>query len=72
MARWENDTRWYEAHIQRDLWGQWTVMCCWGGKHRRHNGNRTHLFENEADALLFINFLDKKRSKSNPPYLRVS
>lgn len=28
--RWEKDTRYYEAHIEPDLWGGWVLTRIWG------------------------------------------
>ena len=28
--RWEKPLRYYEAHLQQDLWGSWVLTCVWG------------------------------------------
>ncbi len=28
--RWEKPSRYYEAHLQQDLWGYWVLTCVWG------------------------------------------
>lgn len=28
--RWEKETRYYEVHLQRDLWGGWVLTRIWG------------------------------------------
>ena len=28
--RWEKPLRYYEAHLQQDLWGYWVLTCIWG------------------------------------------
>lgn len=28
--RWEKETRYYEAHIEQDLWGEWVFTRVWG------------------------------------------
>lgn len=28
--RWEKDTRYYEAHVEPDLWGGWVLTRIWG------------------------------------------
>jgi predicted DNA-binding WGR domain protein len=30
QQRWEKDTRYYEARIHQDLWGNWVVTRIWG------------------------------------------
>lgn len=72
MARWENAERWYEARIQRDLFGQWMVYCYWGGKYTKKNGRTTYLVNSEADGLSMIESLNHLRMKSKPPYQRIS
>lgn len=29
--RWTKDTRFYEIHLHRDLWGTWILTRVWGG-----------------------------------------
>jgi hypothetical protein len=38
MRRWEH--RGYEAHVPRDLFGQWQVVRVWGGVGRAHGACR--------------------------------
>lgn len=28
--RWEKETRYYEVHLQQDLWGTWVLTRIWG------------------------------------------
>jgi len=28
--RWEKETRYYEIHLQKDLWGSWVLIRIWG------------------------------------------
>lgn len=28
--RWEKETRYYEVHLQQDLWGSWVLTRIWG------------------------------------------
>jgi hypothetical protein len=32
QLRWEKDTRYYEAHLHQDLWGDWVITKVWGRK----------------------------------------
>jgi len=34
-ARWERHTRYYEAHLHPDLWGQWVLTRVWGRRGER-------------------------------------
>ncbi len=33
--RWERESRYYEAHLQQDLWGDWIVTKVWGQRSSR-------------------------------------
>lgn len=48
--RWETDTRYYQARLGRDLFGQVLIHRCWGGKGTRLGGMATDLFDSEDDA----------------------
>jgi len=30
QLRWEKDTRYYEARLHQDLWGEWVLTKIWG------------------------------------------
>jgi predicted DNA-binding WGR domain protein len=30
--RWERHTRYYEAYLHQDLWGNWVLTRIWGGR----------------------------------------
>jgi len=59
--RWEKNTRYYEAYLQQDLWGQWILTRVWG---RRGTllGQVRHLpCASYADGLEQLAQLDKRR-----------
>ncbi len=33
--RWEKDSRYYEAHLHQDLWGDWVLTRVWGQRGSR-------------------------------------
>lgn len=71
IARWETQTRWYEAGIVRDLFGVWTLVRAWGGKGSRRYGGRIDAMDSEAAVLARIETLDKERRRRKPPYRRI-
>lgn len=49
-SRWEKATRYYEAHVQQDLWGEWLVVRTWGGKGSRRGGIKAELCATRKEA----------------------
>ncbi|WIH07056.1 hypothetical protein KHF85_20235 (plasmid) [Xanthomonas translucens pv. graminis] len=70
-ARWETETRWYEAAVFLDLFGTYTVIRSWGGKGSRRHGHLVEVADSEASAKTSLKELDKERQRRNPPYSRV-
>jgi len=71
-ARWETNSRWYEAQIVHDLFGAWTIVRVWGGKGSRRQGRMIDVVDNEAAAEARIETLNKERCRRNPPYHRIA
>jgi hypothetical protein len=61
MARWESDSRWYEAHVMPDLIGWWTVFRAWGGKGSRRGGSKIELVADEAAGEERLAAIDTQR-----------
>jgi len=38
--RWESPTRFYRVRVQRDLFGDLSVLCVWGSKNSRHGNHK--------------------------------
>lgn len=72
LARWETQTRWYEAQIVRDLFGTWTIVRAWGGKGSRRHGSMIDVVDDQAAAVSRIEVLNKERSSRKPPYQRIT
>ncbi|MBZ3928305.1 hypothetical protein [Xanthomonas citri] len=70
-ARWETETRWYEATVFLDLFGTYTVVRSWGGKGSRRHGQLVEVADSEASAQARLTALDKERQRRKPPYFRV-
>jgi hypothetical protein len=49
IARWENDTRWYETEFACDLIGDLVVIRCWG-----EHDSKQHGMKNKENAVLVI------------------
>ncbi|HAO5553638.1 TPA: hypothetical protein IP612_003518 [Escherichia coli] len=53
--RWESATRWYEAELISDLFGDWLVVRRWGGLYSERYGTKTDVVPDlfSGVALLF-------------------
>lgn len=71
MARWESDTRWYAADIQRDLFGDITIVRRWGGLHSKHCRMLVELADSVDAAEKRMQALHQRRLSRNPAYRRV-
>lgn len=61
--RWEKDTRYYEAHLQQDLWGDWIVTKVWGKKGSRLGRMVDVQVKTHKCGLKQLNSIQKKRIK---------
>jgi hypothetical protein len=71
MARWENDTRWYEAEFIGDWLGDWVIIRRWGAHDSKRQGRKKKVVTNEAEGYRFLEKLDVRRKKRKLPYWRV-
>lgn len=70
-ARWETATRWYEAFVTRDLFGDWAVTRRWGGKWGKPRGHQVDVATTEAEALAMVEQVHQRRIKRKPSYALV-
>ena len=59
-ARWEKDTRYYQAVLHKDLFG-WVVVKRWGGIGRSSGQQRVLPCEDYASALVEYEKIKKRR-----------
>jgi hypothetical protein len=59
--RWETDTRYYVAMVQRDLFGDLEVLQFWGGKTSERGGWKKLPMPDSVAAFAFIEKIGKKR-----------
>ena len=69
-ARWETKTRWYEAWITIDLFGDVVLIRHWGGKDNKHHGQKTTLCTDLAEAFKMLEVLRKQRQSRPDPYVQ--
>ena len=65
MWRWINPTkfRYYQADPVMDLWGDWTLIYCWGGLGSKQGGYRIQGVRSYAEGLEKIGELKARRQK---------
>ena len=61
--RWEKDSRYYEAILQQDLWGDWVVTRAWGRRGTALGQVRNHAFNSYEDALQNLESVAVRRGK---------
>ena len=54
--------RYYRAHLQVDLFGDWTLTRCWGSLDSHLGQVRTELVVNQVHGLRVLAGIDKRRS----------
>ena len=66
--RWESATRWYEAELISDLFGDWLVVRRWGGLYSERYGTKTDvvpdLFSGPKSVLRSLRGINALRQRS--------
>ena len=60
--RWHRDTRYYEARIERDLWGGWVLTRVWGRRGSPAGQVRHDPCESRAEALARLVAVAQRRA----------
>jgi predicted DNA-binding WGR domain protein len=60
---WENplNHRYYSAHLQRDLFGDWVVMICWGKRDTKLGRLKSVFCETEEMAIRYLKKIARTR-----------
>nr|CBL47419.1 hypothetical protein pPAA3_0028 [Photorhabdus asymbiotica] len=66
--RWESATRWYEAELMCDLFGDWLVVRRWGGLYSECYGTKTDVVPDLLSGVAPLFEIDQERQRRNPPY----
>jgi predicted DNA-binding WGR domain protein len=61
--RWEKDTRYYEAHVEPDLWGGWVLTRIWGRRGTALGQMRRAPCDSYGQALDALEDVGKRREK---------
>jgi predicted DNA-binding WGR domain protein len=61
--RWEKETRYYEAHVEPDLWGGWVLTRLWGRRGTPMGQMRRAPCESYEDAVRKLSAVTKQRAR---------
>jgi predicted DNA-binding WGR domain protein len=61
--RWEKGTRYYEARLHRDLWGDWLLSVRWGRRGTRLSQSRDRPCASYDDGLARLGAVAKRRAQ---------
>jgi predicted DNA-binding WGR domain protein len=61
--RWEKETRYYEAHVEPDLWGGWVLTRIWGRRGTPRGQLRRVPCGSYAEALQKLAQVQKQRAR---------
>lgn len=62
LLRWHKGrSRYYQVHVQNDLFKHWSVMCVWGGIGNRLGGTKNYAFATKDAALEFVELIKMRR-----------
>lgn len=63
VRRWQSETRYYTAEVVQDLFGEWALLCSWGGLGGRRGSYRFSYMPSYQAAVAAIERLDKRRQQ---------
>jgi predicted DNA-binding WGR domain protein len=67
--RWEKDTRFYEALVERDLFGDWVLTLVWGRRGSALGRVRYHPHPSATAALEAVETVVRRRARRG--YARI-
>ena len=61
--RWHKDTRYYEAILEQDLWGEWIFVRRWGRRGFRSGRSQSVLCDSYEQGLRLLRDVIERRTK---------
>ncbi|WP_419588970.1 WGR domain-containing protein, partial [Thiolapillus sp.] len=63
--RWHHELkdRYYTAAAEVDLFGRWTLLDSWGGRHNRLGGGKTETYDSWKALVRAVDALNRQRVK---------
>lgn len=63
--RWVTQTRFYQVSLQKDLFGDLSVLCVWGSRSSRHGRHKLIPCSNIGEARKAVRAIAKTRRRHN-------
>jgi len=65
MYRWVNEEkrRYYQVHLVEDMFGDWSLIACWGGLDSRRGGMRSTVVASHEAGFERIREIGKRRKQ---------
>lgn len=54
--------RYYRAHLQEDLLGDWTLTRCWGSLDSKHGQVQKEVVKNQSAGMAILSEISKRRN----------
>ena len=62
LFKWKKGNhKYYQAHITKDMFGDWLIICTWGSQKTRHGNKKNHCMTSIEEVMQFIEALNKRR-----------
>ena len=61
--RWHKDTRYYEAILEQDLWGEWLLVRRWGRRGQRSGQSKATPCDSYEQGLRLLEDVSKRRTQ---------
>jgi hypothetical protein len=63
MLRWETDTKFYTTRLQKDLFGELSIVVCWGSRFTKQGGFKSIYCEDGRAARKTLRAIAKRRKQ---------
>lgn len=60
---WITKDRYYHVSVNRDLFGRWSMVKSWGGRHNRLGGSESVPIDHYEDSLGMVQAIERQRAR---------
>lgn len=68
---WVTKDRYYHVSVNKDLFGRWSVVKSWGGRHNRLGSSEALAIEDLNDVNVLLSGIEKQRMKRGYYELKI-